>query len=178
MIRRPPRSTLFPYTTLFRSAAGDADRHANVVDVRQTEVEAEGDLAELVGGEVVRRLRRDARVGEDHRDFDADRRAARFDETDVRSEAIGCFELQHLQRTTAERCGVGWSDGRNELPIRAFPAPLIGVSEGGGVMIRWVRGCDVERAGSAGGGEWDGVEVVHGFDLAGIVDVGRLLVIE
>src|SRR2546422_7362149 len=25
MIRRPPRSTLFPYTTLFRSAAGVAD---------------------------------------------------------------------------------------------------------------------------------------------------------
>src|SRR5258707_10022024 len=26
MIRRPPRSTLFPYTTLFRSAQGDGDR--------------------------------------------------------------------------------------------------------------------------------------------------------
>src|SRR2546429_9803403 len=25
MIRRPPRSTLFPYTTLFRSKIGDAD---------------------------------------------------------------------------------------------------------------------------------------------------------
>src|SRR3712207_9411804 len=25
MIRRPPRSTLFPYTTLFRSASGSAD---------------------------------------------------------------------------------------------------------------------------------------------------------
>src|SRR5437763_7235119 len=25
MIRRPPRSTLFPYTTLFRSAGGDGD---------------------------------------------------------------------------------------------------------------------------------------------------------
>src|SRR2546426_4489195 len=25
MIRRPPRSTLFPYTTLFRSPRGDAD---------------------------------------------------------------------------------------------------------------------------------------------------------
>src|SRR3712207_8784950 len=25
MIRRPPRSTLFPYTTLFRSANGDSD---------------------------------------------------------------------------------------------------------------------------------------------------------
>jgi len=28
MIRRPPRSTLFPYTTLFRSVAYDAYQHA------------------------------------------------------------------------------------------------------------------------------------------------------
>src|SRR2546428_8402298 len=28
MIRRPPRSTLFPYTTLFRSLASAADRRA------------------------------------------------------------------------------------------------------------------------------------------------------
>src|SRR2546423_2237735 len=28
MIRRPPRSTLFPYTTLFRSLDGDEARHA------------------------------------------------------------------------------------------------------------------------------------------------------
>src|SRR5438874_3926223 len=27
MIRRPPRSTLFPYTTLFRSRRGDVDQH-------------------------------------------------------------------------------------------------------------------------------------------------------
>src|SRR3712207_7438980 len=27
MIRRPPRSTLFPYTTLFRSRPGGLDRH-------------------------------------------------------------------------------------------------------------------------------------------------------
>src|SRR3712207_8295045 len=27
MIRRPPRSTLFPYTTLFRSAEGDEQAH-------------------------------------------------------------------------------------------------------------------------------------------------------
>src|SRR2546425_6422186 len=27
MIRRPPRSTLFPYTTLFRSAIGEPIRH-------------------------------------------------------------------------------------------------------------------------------------------------------
>src|SRR3712207_7149624 len=28
MIRRPPRSTLFPYTTLFRSRAGDSSRRS------------------------------------------------------------------------------------------------------------------------------------------------------
>src|SRR3712207_8579824 len=27
MIRRPPRSTLFPYTTLFRSLRGDGEEH-------------------------------------------------------------------------------------------------------------------------------------------------------
>src|SRR5256885_13167065 len=39
MIRRPPRSTLFPYTTLFRSLhdllpGGDAAREAHLVDAR------------------------------------------------------------------------------------------------------------------------------------------------
>src|SRR5687768_18153273 len=29
MIRRPPRSTLFPYTTLFRSAQPGVDRHGD-----------------------------------------------------------------------------------------------------------------------------------------------------
>src|SRR3712207_8559897 len=31
MIRRPPRSTLFPYTTLFRSHPGDLRRHLPLV---------------------------------------------------------------------------------------------------------------------------------------------------
>src|SRR5947209_15649452 len=36
MIRRPPRSTLFPYTTLFRShrAAGEGNRGDRAVEVR------------------------------------------------------------------------------------------------------------------------------------------------
>src|SRR3712207_8481902 len=33
MIRRPPRSTLFPYTTLFRSAGGKLLESAHVFDV-------------------------------------------------------------------------------------------------------------------------------------------------
>src|SRR2546427_8767767 len=34
MIRRPPRSTLFPYTTLFRSEARSAPRGAHLVERR------------------------------------------------------------------------------------------------------------------------------------------------
>src|SRR3712207_8942297 len=34
MIRRPPRSTLFPYTTLFRSAVGVVARAAELIDLR------------------------------------------------------------------------------------------------------------------------------------------------
>src|SRR3712207_7391457 len=37
MIRRPPRSTLFPYTTLFRS--GLADLRANLEDLKRFKVE-------------------------------------------------------------------------------------------------------------------------------------------
>src|SRR2546427_6130839 len=32
MIRRPPRSTLFPYTTLFRSIVNDADRAGAIIE--------------------------------------------------------------------------------------------------------------------------------------------------
>src|SRR5258708_9541738 len=35
MIRRPPRSTLFPYTTLFRSHRGNGDHHRRYGPVRR-----------------------------------------------------------------------------------------------------------------------------------------------
>src|SRR3712207_7811618 len=46
MIRRPPRSTLFPYTTLFRSVLGDDARAAagGAVELHELEVEERGDL--------------------------------------------------------------------------------------------------------------------------------------
>src|SRR2546430_12698296 len=45
MIRRPPRSTLFPYTTLFRSSRGDAgaDRRRNLVMEHARRDRADGD---------------------------------------------------------------------------------------------------------------------------------------
>src|SRR3712207_8163004 len=44
MIRRPPRSTLFPYTTLFRSLGAVEEDHAAVLpaDVRPLSVERRG----------------------------------------------------------------------------------------------------------------------------------------
>src|SRR5438270_13673218 len=38
MIRRPPRSTLFPYTTLFRSPAEDRPRRGDRRDARRRRV--------------------------------------------------------------------------------------------------------------------------------------------
>src|SRR5256884_5726106 len=40
MIRRPPRSTLFPYTTLFRSVSGALTSRFNVDATRGVEVQA------------------------------------------------------------------------------------------------------------------------------------------
>src|SRR5260221_9759781 len=52
MIRRPPRSTLFPYTTLFRSVVGLGDRHLGRVGRHGVDQRAAGpaqpDGAELV----------------------------------------------------------------------------------------------------------------------------------
>src|SRR2546430_8603053 len=44
MIRRPPRSTLFPYTTLFRSVVEQADREGR----RRRGVDGADEAAELV----------------------------------------------------------------------------------------------------------------------------------
>src|SRR2546430_4153618 len=44
MIRRPPRSTLFPYTTLFRSfpeTVGRADRSAMIIGLRRIRQDSE-----------------------------------------------------------------------------------------------------------------------------------------
>src|SRR3712207_8806096 len=53
MIRRPPRSTLFPYTTLFRSAAGHGDgqdRHARLA--QQVARPLQADELVVLGGRV------------------------------------------------------------------------------------------------------------------------------
>src|SRR2546426_6666092 len=54
MIRRPPRSTLFPYTTLFRSGDRPGDDRSTVVDqviagLREGQVRGDEDVVGAVG---------------------------------------------------------------------------------------------------------------------------------
>src|SRR2546430_9038921 len=49
MIRRPPRSTLFPYTTLFRSSIGNAHAAGQPVDPDQDLVSAVGERDAAAG---------------------------------------------------------------------------------------------------------------------------------
>src|SRR3712207_6881561 len=55
MIRRPPRSTLFPYTTLFRSEGQRGHRHLVQHRRRHVEDRPAADLALLLGARPLKR---------------------------------------------------------------------------------------------------------------------------
>src|SRR2546422_3014612 len=56
MIRRPPRSTLFPYTTLFRSLAPNVDLwREGLVDVLSRSLDGAGPLRTVAPTVVIRR---------------------------------------------------------------------------------------------------------------------------
>src|SRR3712207_7204498 len=72
MIRRPPRSTLFPYTTLFRSRVSLelVDEAAVPGDHLHDDVEEPVEQLDHLGGGAARRQRRGAHdVHEEHRDL-------------------------------------------------------------------------------------------------------------
>src|SRR2546429_2676375 len=60
MIRRPPRSTLFPYTTLFRSVDRDDERGA--------QIGGRGEQAVSIRGNVPARVTGPPRISENHPD--------------------------------------------------------------------------------------------------------------
>src|SRR2546430_10463264 len=72
MIRRPPRSTLFPYTTLFRSARAHGDRDAGMVEMRLVRdlgrvfASAVG-VRDRVGAQSRRGVHRGSEIGEDRK---------------------------------------------------------------------------------------------------------------
>src|SRR2546426_5675489 len=92
MIRRPPRSTLFPYTTLFRSV-----REARSIDLvrRVHPFRAEGGGRILDKGDVVAKLHAKARGG-----LDADRKSTRLNSSHlVISYAVFCLKKKKTRKT-------------------------------------------------------------------------------
>src|SRR5256885_10324919 len=81
MIRRPPRSTLFPYTTLFRSAP----RHLRALEQVESQRERWGELARVRQNE--------ADVAGDDRRLRADRKSTRLNSSHlVISYAVFCLK--------------------------------------------------------------------------------------
>src|SRR3712207_8566008 len=98
MIRRPPRSTLFPYTTLFRSrhdrraAAGGAVRAVRPL----TELHQEPDLARVVPRQLVVRGLADQEL--------RDRKSTRLNSSHANiSYAVFCLKKKNLHPTTPSR---------------------------------------------------------------------------
>src|SRR2546429_6678459 len=90
MIRRPPRSTLFPYTTLFRSAETDIAAHQVVV----IDAAHAGILAVLAAGRDHGLVGRgDARVAEIAGDAHQDRKSTRLNSSHgYSSYAVFCLK--------------------------------------------------------------------------------------
>src|SRR5436853_3700694 len=89
MVRRPPRSTLFPYTTLFRS---HAERQRPQRHEARDEVAQRGERAGVVVGPHVRRERREQR--ERRQDpLRADRKSTRLNSSHLGSSyAVFCLK--------------------------------------------------------------------------------------
>src|SRR3712207_7149840 len=98
MIRRPPRSTLFPYTTLFRSAEGSSagvslDGALDLVEIQQAEALGgfEGAL-ELVALEYLGQVEEGARDGR-YGDPFVDRKSTRLNSSHANiSYAVFCLK--------------------------------------------------------------------------------------
>src|SRR3712207_8238751 len=98
MIRRPPRSTLFPYTTLFRSAqqlSDDRDLHQPAAREDRRDVRLAGDHDRWSGAEVL--LLGAARRATDRDPQGRDRKSTRLNSSHANiSYAVFCLKKKKL----------------------------------------------------------------------------------
>src|SRR2546430_9024061 len=99
MIRRPPRSTLFPYTTLFRSASAQQLAAEVEADFRDVIVRGDQQGSDEVLARVVADLaERDLRAGDDDRLADPDRKSTRLNSSHSQiSYAVLCLKKKTSQ---------------------------------------------------------------------------------
>src|SRR2546430_11471073 len=98
MIRRPPRSTLFPYTTLFRSVEAVRGEGGPVQPGPGRIPEAEGDLGEpvRVGEESLRADRQDRAEVEVGVEREQDRKSTRLNSSHSQiSYAVFCLKKKN-----------------------------------------------------------------------------------
>src|SRR5437899_9333491 len=89
MIRPPPRSTLFPYTTLFRSDAGQHQGDIHVPAYGQRDGLADASLGKLSAGHRTRRLDRSL----ERPDESGDRKSTRLNSSHLGiSYAVFCLK--------------------------------------------------------------------------------------
>src|SRR3712207_8481997 len=95
MIRRPPRSTLFPYTTLFRSLAVEHDPLPHRLQVRAGEpADAQPEAAQQL---VDHPRRRRLAVGAGHLDDGVDRKSTRLNSSHANiSYAVFCLKKKKM----------------------------------------------------------------------------------
>src|SRR3712207_8017929 len=91
MIRRPPRSTLFPYTTLFRSdARGIRPQHRQR---QQPDVRKEGEPEEEAGARGQRRETEQVAAVDERCEADGDRKSTRLNSSHANiSYAVFCLK--------------------------------------------------------------------------------------
>src|SRR2546430_12133176 len=98
MIRRPPRSTLFPYTTLFRSQIHQLRLPGDALEV-ECNADAIGCGAAIVVVELhVRHSRSGPRWGADCHNFKGDRKSTRLNSSHSQiSYAVFCLKKKKIQ---------------------------------------------------------------------------------
>src|SRR3712207_6943333 len=96
MIRRPPRSTLFPYTTLFRSHADEPERHRGDQHASQG-TEFQPDLEECI---VRMQRQQDVPDGHELRHLSPDRKSTRLNSSHANiSYAVFCLKKKQKAPT-------------------------------------------------------------------------------
>src|SRR5689334_23728661 len=101
MIPRPPRSTLFPYTTLFRSVVGRAKQRGDVHAEGRRRHRQQLEIAEMAGEDDVRLLLRgDLDEMLYSLDLDADRKSTRLNSSHS-SISYAVFCLKKKKNTDA-----------------------------------------------------------------------------
>src|SRR5258707_12536344 len=89
MIRRPPRSTLFPYTTLFRSVLAHPRRHVGEHDCLHRPADRQDGAVEGV----CEAQRRQTHTGGDEQRADLDRKSTRLNSSHANiSYAVFCLK--------------------------------------------------------------------------------------